>query len=91
MQESGNHHGFKKPDTILNANFLNIVLSAYKKAFLTHISAFNTVLNQEDEKKKVLQADMQQSVSLCLDNSFCRKREQKVGGNLSQRSSGLKP
>ena len=32
----------------------------------------------EDEKKEVLRADLERNVSLCLQNSFCRNREQKV-------------
>ena len=32
----------------------------------------------EDEKKEVLRADLERNVSLCLHNSFCRNREQKV-------------
>ena len=75
---------------IPTANLQIIIMGAYKGALLTLISSYTTVLNQEDEKK-FLQADMHQSVSLLLHNSFCRRREQKVGVNLSQRSSGLKP
>ena len=36
----------------------------------------------EDEKKEVLSADLQRNVSLCLHNSFCRNREQKVNVDL---------
>ena len=32
----------------------------------------------EGEKKEVLRADLERNVSLCLHNSFCRNREQKV-------------
>ena len=36
----------------------------------------------EDEKKEVLRADLERNVSLCLHNSFCRNREQKVNVDL---------
>ena len=32
----------------------------------------------EQVKKEVLKADLERNVSLCLHNSFCRNREQKV-------------
>ena len=36
----------------------------------------------EDEKKEVLRADLERNVSLCLHNSFCRNREQKLNVEL---------
>ena len=59
---------------------------AYKRAFLTHRNAVTTAVKRvagapcatEDEKKQVLRADLERNVSLCLHNSFCRNREQKV-------------
>ena len=36
----------------------------------------------EKERKEVLQADLERNVSLCLQNSFCRNREQKVNMDL---------
>ena len=36
----------------------------------------------EDEKIEVLRADLERNVSLCLHNSFCRNREQKVNVDL---------
>ena len=36
----------------------------------------------EDEKKELLRADLERNVSLCLHNSFCRDREQKVNVDL---------
>ena len=66
---------------------LNIGLGAYRRAFLTHRkaaakSAVKRVAgmscNTENEKKQILQADLERNVSLCVHNSFCRNREQKV-------------
>ena len=59
---------------------------AYKRAFLTHMNALNTAVKRvagmscttEEERKEVLQGELEQNVSLCLHNSFCRNREQKV-------------
>ena len=69
---------------------LDIGPGAYKRAFLTHRNAVTTAVKQvagapcvtEDEKKEVLRADLEQNVSLCLHNSFCRNREQKVNEDL---------
>ena len=36
----------------------------------------------QKERKEVLKADLERNVSLCLDNSFCRNREQKVNVDL---------
>ena len=36
----------------------------------------------QKEKNEVLQADLERNVSLCLHNSFCRNREQKVDVDL---------
>ena len=36
----------------------------------------------EAEKREVLRADLERHVSLCLHNSFCRNREQKVNVDL---------
>ena len=41
-----------------------------------------TPCTTENEKKELLQADLEGNVSLCLHNSFCRKREQKVNVDL---------
>ena len=69
---------------------LDIGPGAYKRAFLTHRNAVTTALKRvagapcvtEAEKKEVLQADLERLVSLCLHNSFCRNREQKVNVDL---------
>ena len=69
---------------------LNIAPGAYKNAFLTHRNAVNTTERRvvgmpcanENEKNKVLQADLEPNVSLCLHNSFCRNREQNVNVDL---------
>ena len=69
---------------------LDIGPGAYKRAFLTHRNAVTTAVKRvagapcvtEDEKKEVLRADLERNVSLCLHNSFCRNREQKVSVDL---------
>ena len=69
---------------------LDIGPGAYKRAFLTHRNAVTTALKRvagapcvtEAEKKEVLQAYLERLVSLCLHNSFCRNREQKVNVDL---------
>ena len=70
---------------------LNIVPGVYKEAFLMHRNAVTTAVKRvagmscttESKNKEVLQADLEQNVSLCLHNSFCRIREQKVNVNLA--------
>ena len=69
---------------------LDIGPGAYKRAFLTHRNAVTTAVKRvagahcvtENEKKEVLRADLERNVSLCLHNSFCRNREQKVNVDL---------
>ena len=69
---------------------LDIGPGAYKRAFLTHRNAVTTAVKRvagapcvtEDERKEVLRADLERNVSLCLHNSFCRNREQKVNVDL---------
>ena len=69
---------------------LDIGPGAYKRAFLTHRNAVNTAVKRvagapcvtENEKREVLRADLERNVSLCLHNSFCRNREQKVSVDL---------
>ena len=36
----------------------------------------------ETEKREVLRADLERNVSLCINNSFCRYREQKMNVDL---------
>ena len=69
---------------------LDIGPGAYKRTFLTHRNAVTTAVKRvagapcvtEDEKKEVLRADLERNVSLCLHNSFCRNRVQKVNVDL---------
>ena len=69
---------------------LDIGPGAYKRAFLTHRNAVTTAVKRvagapcvtDTEKREVLRADLERSVSLCLHNSFCRSREQKVNVDL---------
>ena len=70
---------------------LDIVPGAFKEAFLMHRNAVTTAVKRvagmscttESKNKEVLQADLEQNVSLCLHNSFCRIQEQKVNVNLA--------
>ena len=69
---------------------LDIGPGAYKRAFVTHRNAVTTAVKRvagmscttEREMKEVLQADLEKNLSLCLHNSFCRNREQKLGVDL---------
>ena len=62
---------------------LDIGPRPYKREFLMHRNAVTTAVKRvaeapcvtEAEKREVLQADLEQNVSLCLDNNFCRNRE----------------
>ena len=63
---------------------------AHRRAFLTHRNAVTTAVKRvagmscttQRERKEVLQADLERNVSLCLHNSFCRNRVQKVNVDL---------
>ena len=63
---------------------------AKKRTFFTHRNAFNTAVKRvagapcvtDTGKREVLRADLDRNVSLCLHNSFCRNREQKVNVDL---------
>ena len=69
---------------------LDIRPGAYRRTFLTHINAVTTAVKRvarapcvtDTEKREVLRADLERNVSLCLHNSFCRNREQKVNVDL---------
>ena len=69
---------------------LDIGPGAYKRAFLRDRNAVTTAVKQEAgapcvteaEKREVLRADLERNVILCLHNSFCRNREQKVNVDL---------
>ena len=69
---------------------LDIGPGAYRRAFLTHRNVVTAAVKRvagarcvtEDEKKEVLRADLERNVSLCLHNSFCGNREQKVNVDL---------
>ena len=69
---------------------LDIGPGAYKRVFLTHRNAVTTAVKRvagnpcvtDQEKKDVLQADLERNVSLRLHSSFCRNREQKVNVDL---------
>ena len=69
---------------------LDIGAGAYKRAFLTHRNGVTTAVKRvagalcqtQVERGEVLQADLERNVSLCLHNSFCRNREQKMNVDL---------
>ena len=69
---------------------LDLGPGAYKRVFLTHRKAVTTAVKRsvrapcvtEQDEKQVLKADLERNVSLCLHNSFCRNREQKVNVDL---------
>ena len=69
---------------------LDIGPGAYKRAFLMHRNAETAAVKRvagapcvtENEKREVLRADLERNKSLCLHNSFCRNREQKVNVDL---------
>ena len=74
-------------NTVANQSFqLDRGPGAYKRVFLLHRNAVTTALKRvagapcatEAGKREILQADLERNVSLCLNHSFCRKREQKV-------------
>ena len=54
----------------------------YVRGGKRHLVAVYGPCATEVEKKEVLRADLEQNVSLCLHNSFCRNREQKVNVDL---------
>ena len=60
---------------------LDIGPGAYKRAILRHPNAYKSCTT-ENEKKELLEADLERNVSLCLYNSFCRNREQKINVDL---------
>ena len=69
---------------------LNIGPGAYKRALLTDRNAVTTAVKRvagkpcttENEIKEFSGFDLERNVSLCLHNSFCRNREQKVNLDL---------
>ena len=69
---------------------LDIGPGAYKRAFLRHRNAVTTAVKRVAgahcitgaEKREVLRADLKRNVSLCLHNSVCRNREQKLNVDL---------
>ena len=85
MYEHAKRHMSRNTETYQSFQ-LDIGPGAYKRAFLTHRNAVTTAVKRvagahcviENEKREVLRADLERNVSLCLHNSFCRNREQKV-------------
>ena len=89
MYERAKRHMSRKTEAYQSFQ-LDIGPGAYKRAFLTYRNAVTTAVKRvagtpcvtEEEKKEVLRADLERNVSLCLHNSFCRNREQKVNVDL---------
>ena len=89
MYERAKRHMSKNTEAYQSFQ-LDIGPGANKRAFLTHRNAVTRAVTQvagapcvtEVEKKEVLRADLERNVSLCLHNSFCRNREQKVNVDL---------
>ena len=89
MYERAKRHMYRNTEAYQSFQ-LDIGPGAYKRAFLTHINAVTTAVKRvagapcvtEAEKREVLRADLERNVSLCLHNSFCRNREQKVNVDL---------
>ena len=65
---------------------LDIGAGASKRAFVTHRNAVTTAVKRISrtiersgkEKEDMLKEDLERNVTLCLHNSFCRKRESNV-------------
>ena len=89
MYERAKRHMSKNTEAYQSFQ-LDVGLGAYKRAFLTHRNDVTTSVKRvagapcatQAEKREVLIADLERNVSLCLHNSFCRNREQKVNVNL---------
>ena len=89
MYESANSHMSRNTEAYHSFQ-LDIGPGAYRRAFLTHRKAVTTAVKRvagapcvtEIETREVLRADLGRSVSLCLQNSFCRNRAQKVNVDL---------
>ena len=89
MYERAKRHMSKNKETYQSFQ-LDIGPGVFKRAFLTHRNTVTTAVKRvagapcatEAEKTDVLRADLERNVSLCLHNSFCRNREQKVNADL---------
>ena len=65
---------------------LDIGIGAFKRVFVTHRNAVTTAVKRISrtterngrEKEEMLKEDLKKNVTLCLHNSFCRKRESNV-------------
>ena len=65
---------------------LDIGAGAFKRASVTHQNAVTTAVKRISrtsercgkEKEEMLKEDSERNVTLCLHNSFCRKRESNV-------------
>ena len=65
---------------------LDIGAGAFKRAFVIHWNAVTTAVKRTSrtsecdgsEKEEMLKEDLERNVTLCLHNSFCRKRESNV-------------
>ena len=89
MYERAKRHMYRNTEAYQSFQ-LEIGPRAYKRSFLTHRNAVTTAVKRvagapcatETEMREVLRADLERNVSLCLHNSFCRNRKQKVNVDL---------
>ena len=84
MHERTKRHMSRKTEAYRSFQ-LDIGPGAYKRAFLTHRNAVTTAVKRVDGTLcviEVLRADLERNARLCLHNSFCRNREQKVNVDL---------
>ena len=89
MYERAKHHMSRNTEAYQPFQ-IDLGPGSHKRVFLTHRNAATTAVERvagtfcvtEQEKKEVLQADLERNETLCLNKSFCRNREQKVNVDL---------
>ena len=75
-----------KHSRVYSAYQLDIAAGAFKRALVTHRNAVTTAVKRTSrtsecdgrEREEMLKGDLERNVTLCLHNSFCRNRENKV-------------
>ena len=75
-----------KHSRVYSAYQLVIGAEAFKRTFVTHRKAVTTAVKRtsrtsesdQREREEMLKEDLERNVTLCLHNSFCRKRETNV-------------
>ena len=74
-----------KHSRVYSAYQLDIAAGAFKRAFVNHLNVVTTAVKRASrtsecdgrEREEMLKEDLERNVTLCLHNSFCRKRETK--------------